>query len=373
MATGIRMSLSEFEQETQRETYREYGMAGWLERDIPPKDYLVGHWLHTTARCLLSGDTGIGKSMFGLELAFCAALGLPFLHWPAGRSCRAIYLDSEMGPEEVKERLRHLSERHGGPTDNLTVLALEDFPDAASLDTEEGQAWILSIVEAVGAELVVFDNLMTLVTGSLKDDETWKLVLPLAKQLSGRRVAQIWVHHTGHDASRFYGSRTIIWQMTAALHLEKVADLDAAIGFKLSFQKARGRRAETLSEYKDSTITFDGNEWDVTGQAPRNPLRGAIEQQFFDALVVAIDAHGDQLPNTTDYPRRRGLHVDRWKDECRRRGLLDPKSQAEQRSKDAERAYFNKYKNKLFERNVARQRDQWVWLCQPGETRPKPR
>lgn len=373
MATGIRMSLSEFEQETQREPYRQYEMASWLERDIPPKDYLLGHWLHTTARCLLSGDTGIGKSMFGLELAFCVARGLAFLHWPVGRPCRVIYLDSEMGAEEVKERLRHLSERHGGSADNLAVLTLEDFPDAAPLDTEEGQTWILSVVEAVGAELIVFDNLMTLVTGSLKDDETWKLVLPLAKKLSAQRVAQIWVHHTGHDASRFYGSRTIIWQMTAAIHLEKVADLDTPIGFKLSFQKARGRRAETLSEYEDSTITFDGHDWQVTYQSPRNPLRSAIEQQFFDALVVALDGHGEQLPNTPDYPRRRGVHVDRWKDECRRRGLLDPKSQAEQRSKDAERAYFNKYKLKLFERNVARQHDHRVWLCQPGETRPKPR
>lgn len=244
MATGVRMSLSEFETETQREPFRRYEMAAWLKRDIPPKDHLLGHWLHTTARCLLSGDTGIGKSMFGLELAFCVARGLAFLHWPAGRPCRVIYLDSEMGAEEVKERLRHLSERHGGSADNLTVLTLEDFPDAAPLDTEEGQTWILSVVQAVGAELIVFDNLMTLVTGSLKDDETWKLVLPLARRLSAQRVAQIWVHHTGHDASRFYGSRTIIWQMTAAIHLEKVADLDTAIGFKLSFQKARGRRRD---------------------------------------------------------------------------------------------------------------------------------
>ena len=268
-----------------------------------------------------------------------------------------------MGCEECKARLAELHARYGVASANLIVISLEDFPDAAPLDDEEGHRWLLAIVAATGAELVVLDNLMGLVANTLKDDETWRAVLPLAKRLTALRVAQIWVHHTGYDASRFYGTRTIIWQMTAAIHLERVVDSVAPVNFKLTFQKARGRRSDTFGEYVETTIAFDGTEWSTSQQTSRSRPRGGVEDQFFQALVAAIDEHGEPLPRSPNYPVRRGVHIDKWKDECRRRGLLDPKDEGRARSANAERAYFSKYKLKLIERNAAREYGGYVWLC----------
>jgi hypothetical protein len=36
-------------------------IAEWLERDLPPADPVLGHWLTTTSRVLLTAPTGLGK------------------------------------------------------------------------------------------------------------------------------------------------------------------------------------------------------------------------------------------------------------------------------------------------------------------------
>ncbi|QLH39133.1 MAG: AAA family ATPase [Defluviicoccus sp.] len=340
-----------------------FGMARWLERDVPAKSYLLGHWLHTTARVLVSGDTGIGKSLFALEIAFRCARGMGFLHWPPGRVCRVVYVDSEMGVEEVKARLVELAERHGGPAGTLSIICLEDFPDAPPLDTPEGHKWAVKLIDAAKADLVLFDNLMSLVKGSLKDDETWKSVLPLTNALSAKGVGQIWVHHTGHDASRLYGSRTIIWQMTAAIHLERTPDSTAPVAFKISFPKARGQRAETRDEYADMAISFDGRYWISDASSASSAQRGGLQQQFAEALIDAIDKHGEPLPATPEFPQRRGVRTERWKDECRRRGLLDPGGEGDKRDTKKEGALFRRYKALLIDRNRVREKDGLAWLC----------
>lgn len=338
--SGATLSAEDFEREARRERFQRFGMAEWLRRAVPAKDYLQGHWLHTTARVLLTADTGVGKSTLALELAFYTSLGLPFLHWPAGRACRVVYLDSEMGVEEVKARLIELEKRTGQASENLTVLSLEDFSDAPPLDTEAGHVWLTAILDAIGAELVIIDNLMTVVSGSLKDDDTWKAVVPLAKQLSARRIGQLWVHHTGWDASRAYGSRTIQWQMSACLHLDRIADGDA-LSFKMSFPKARGKRSDTIAEYAETTITFNGREW-TSSACSTGPSLPKWLRPYQDAFYRAMDNHGETMIGGK-LPKRRGVKVSAWQTECERAHLSTP-------GDNASRARFSKAKRELIER-----------------------
>ena len=56
-------------------------VSAWRKRQLPPRDYLLEGVLSTTARWLISGDTGIGKTLFALELALrdCGGRELPEL------------------------------------------------------------------------------------------------------------------------------------------------------------------------------------------------------------------------------------------------------------------------------------------------------
>jgi RecA-family ATPase len=50
-------------------------VSAWRKRKLPPRDYLLDGVLFTTSRWLIVGDTGIGKTLFGLELGFAMGAG----------------------------------------------------------------------------------------------------------------------------------------------------------------------------------------------------------------------------------------------------------------------------------------------------------
>jgi RecA-family ATPase len=53
----------------------------WRSRDdLDEPDFLLGNWLSTTSRALLTAATGIGKTNFAIALGMRVAAGLPFLH-----------------------------------------------------------------------------------------------------------------------------------------------------------------------------------------------------------------------------------------------------------------------------------------------------
>ncbi len=68
------------------------------------KDRLLGAVFSTSSITLLSADTGLGKTMVALGIAFAIALGRDFLHWRARRKARALFLDGEMPTDLIKER-----------------------------------------------------------------------------------------------------------------------------------------------------------------------------------------------------------------------------------------------------------------------------
>ena len=62
-------------------------VAAWLDRDIPPRDYLLGHIICTTSRWLMFGETGVGKTLLTLDMAAAIASGSQqMLGWAGQRA-----------------------------------------------------------------------------------------------------------------------------------------------------------------------------------------------------------------------------------------------------------------------------------------------
>src|SRR6516164_6665646 len=72
-------------------------IAEWKGReDLAEPDFLLGHFLTTTSRVLLTATTGLGKTNFCMAVAIRIAAKLGFLHWRARRRARVLYIDGEM-------------------------------------------------------------------------------------------------------------------------------------------------------------------------------------------------------------------------------------------------------------------------------------
>jgi hypothetical protein len=204
----------------------------WLERKLPPFDYLMGDWLTTTRRILFSADTGIGKSSLWLAVLAYTAAGAHFLHWRSHRPARALFIDGEMSRRWLQKMVHDATRRLGTLPPTLFIFSREDYPNMPPLNTPEGKAFILAYIESIGGvDVVCFDNLMSLLVGELKEPSSWQSLLELVAELSRRCIGQVWINHTGHDAGKSYGDKTRDWRMTSTIHLTKIERPDTDVSF----------------------------------------------------------------------------------------------------------------------------------------------
>ncbi|MFT8247282.1 AAA family ATPase, partial [Roseomonas sp. BN140053] len=231
-------------------------------------------------RMFIGGPTGLGKTHLGFALAAGMASGRGFLHWKAARRCRVLYIDGEMSRDLVQERLRDLARRMtGADLSGLFVLCAEDCEDLAKrfpqlgflepLNTDGGQAFILKLIEMLGGvDAVFFDNRMSLLCGDMKEEEPWTKTMPLVKELTRKRIAQIWLDHTGHNTGQLYGTKTKEWQFDAVGLLTKLERTAADIAFTLEWTKARRRKPSNRADFETVTLTMTDDAWAAEGADP---------------------------------------------------------------------------------------------------------
>ncbi len=96
-----------------RDPRKDLLLGTWINRDIPPREFLLGKVLSRTCRWLLFGPTGHGKTLFGMGMGGAMSAGLPFLNWDAGPRARVMYLDGELPAQTFKERMILLAQAYG--------------------------------------------------------------------------------------------------------------------------------------------------------------------------------------------------------------------------------------------------------------------
>ncbi len=196
--------------------------------------------------------------------------------WPA----RVLIIDGEMPGELIKARsidaLRRVTLPPG--TVALTIYSRDmeeqigrQFPTLgtlAPLNTDAGQNFVNALIGALGGvDVVIFDNVMSLVAGDQKDEIPWSETLPLVSSLTTKRIGQIWLDHTGHNTDRQYGSATKAWRFDAVGVMTPLADGQlerGAVGFSLSFEhpgKARRRTPDNWSDFETCTIRLHEDRW----------------------------------------------------------------------------------------------------------------
>jgi hypothetical protein len=149
-------------------------ISEWLSRDLPSPDFIMGDWLSTTSRALLVGPTGLGKTNFALALALHAAAGTDFLHWRGRRPSIVLYIDGEMARRLLRSRIDGAATRLGQTPPGFHALSHEDVEGFAPLNTPAGQAYIEWLIEQIGKpDLIVFDSIMCLLAGEMKEGEPW--------------------------------------------------------------------------------------------------------------------------------------------------------------------------------------------------------
>lgn len=348
-------------------------IEAWAEREMPPADRLLGDLLTTTARVFLVGRTGLGKTLLALGLACGIASGNGFLHWRCDKPRRVLVIDGEMPGELIRARAIDALRRSGivPAPGNLVIYArdLEDdfaklFPTLGRmppLNTEQGMQWVLDLIDALGGvDAVIFDNVMSLITGDQKDEVPWSDTLPLVQKLTAKRIGQVWLDHTGHNSDRQYGSSTKAWRFDAVgvmTPLEGDQQGRHELAFQLSFEhpgKARRRTPENWHDFETCIVRLAEDEWTsepVNGSEgkklkPVPPSRKVFHDALLDTIAAGETVGPGQVSRTA------------WEAECIRRNLI----QSRDASTETESKRLQAFRRAIFDLQAAK------WIGCDGDT-----
>ena len=300
-------------------------LSSWLGLQLPPRDYLLGNIMSTTSRWIVYGETGVGKTLFAMDMAGAIASGRGLLDWAgSGVRRRVMYLDGELPAETFKERMEIVARQYGPEVELFgycrDVLGDRDMPP---LNKPEGAKWLECECQLIGPDVIVFNSIMCLLTGNMAEEESWAPITPMLRQLSQQRIAQIWLHHTGHDTSKAFGTKTREWQMDTVLSLTKDTQNDEHL--LMEFKKARLRTPDTRAQFEPLKITCGAEGWETVGgvdkrRGPKGDRGDARGRAFLDAY----DRLAYNAPNSAGFNGKpvKKVALDAIRKEMRSRGAL---------------------------------------------------
>lgn len=190
----------------------------------PEQEWCVEPILPAGKLCGIVSKRGDGKSLLLLDLAAAKATGRPALTQDTAEPVHVIYLDMEMGPEDLYDRLTDL----GYTPDQPDFATLERFlhyyqlVKLPPLDTPEGGKALEDLVEWHDASLVVIDTVSRVVSGAENEAEPYRNLFRWTEtMLKRRRVTLARLDHLGKDKEK--GSRgssakedplDVVWLLT---------------------------------------------------------------------------------------------------------------------------------------------------------------
>jgi hypothetical protein len=239
-------------------------------------------------------DTGLGKTNFAMAVAFAMASGQSFLHWNSYRPVRVLFIDGEMSKRLLRSRIRDAVKRCGQIPETLYFVSCDDVEDMPPLNIDEGQAYVNALIDKFGGvDFIFFDNVQSLLCGDMKEEEPWQQTLPWIRDLTRRNIGQLWIHHTGHNTSRSYGTKTREWQLDAVIVAEAIERADTDIAFSVQFTKARERTPENRQDFANIVIRLAQDRWtfetaDAAGPVGKlSPVCREWHRALLNALIVS--------------------------------------------------------------------------------------
>lgn len=317
-----------------------------LAMDLPKREHLIFPWLRQGESAFVYAAPGVGKSLFGLDLALTVAGGGLFLNqWASPKTGRVLYVDGEMPLDDIRDRAAMVARGklkagqkfdYDKATENVQYAARSKQRPGASfvdLDNEEHHARLLRLIEGGGFELVIFDNLSTL---AMIEDENaagaFNSVVFFFQMLKAAGKACILLHHTNKAGDTYRGSSKIPTTFETEMLLKHRTPVDEdgepsimtdgchQTAFSIEWRKCRGERDNFSSSGAVATMTsftdFDTGEkvalWECHGETEDKVskfVRLMRSEQYITQNEIA-DALGETKSNTSKLRKKaveRGL------------------------------------------------------------------
>jgi putative DNA primase/helicase len=249
------------------------------ESTPPPIEYILYPWLPKQGIAFIYAATGVGKTMFTLNVAYSAASGGNFLKFKCPKPRKVLYVDGEMAYPQLHARFMDVIKQQGelDHKDNWYLLT----PDKAifklpHICSPEGQEYYSKKIEQLGIELLVLDNLSTLSSIDENNSEQWKIIQDWLVSLRKKGISIIIVHHSGKEKRGYRGTSRMLDCVDTAISLQDLSQSDFeneiinGKKFKISYQKNRSFGGQDALEFE---VTLTSSGWHYESIEKTNLVR----------------------------------------------------------------------------------------------------
>lgn len=169
--------------------------------DHTADDWLLEPFIAAGRQHSIYAPAKAGKSLFVLDQVARLVTGAEVLDQPATTDPPAVlYLDMEMTPDDLRERLQSMGY---GPGTDLSNLFYQSLPALPPLDMPGGGLEVLELADHYGADLVVIDTVSRVISGAENDADTMRsFYTHTGRPLKAAGRALLRLDHTGKDIGK---------------------------------------------------------------------------------------------------------------------------------------------------------------------------
>lgn len=179
------------------------GEGCWTAGDLlsvhnEPVEWVLDKLVPRRGVTMLSGEGGIGKSFFALDIAMAVATGRPFVKTFETTQGPVIYVDMENDEGTIGRRIAQLALGRGVDGASLPLYVPKRGKPGVELqmDTPEGRAWLWGAICEHNPVLVVLDSLIALHSGDENSNVAMRqLMAGLDGMARDGNLGLVVVHH----------------------------------------------------------------------------------------------------------------------------------------------------------------------------------
>lgn len=254
--------------------YRVINAADFLDRELPPTEYVLYPMIPENGLSLLYAERGAGKTFMALAIACAVAGGFEFLNFRADKPRKVLYIDGEMDVNEMQKRINLLingfeSEGKIVIRENIKLFlsGLQNNATMPDIAKPEGQKHIEAFTQDVN--LIIIDNIFSLYTaGHENDADSWTGYNAWSRKMRSMGKSILWLHHTGKDKNRGpRGSSAIeaILNSSIALEVSPTHKTSDGADILVEYHKSRGICGDDVKPFAAKLVSVKDEHGNVIG------------------------------------------------------------------------------------------------------------
>jgi len=168
-------------------------------QDFSADDWLIEPIVARGRQTAIYSAAKTGKSLLALDIAAAAATGRSVLGCAPREPIDVMYVDLEMTPDDLRERLVDLGY---GPDDDLSRLSYYQLPELPGLDRDLGGEVLVGTAVANGASMVVVDTMARAVQGEENSADTYRAFYwYTGRRLKAAGISLLRLDHQGKNTA----------------------------------------------------------------------------------------------------------------------------------------------------------------------------